>query len=127
MPNLGDRVHVRPAKGCVVQRGKDLFEQFLHADGAEVLWDTYHEARLADGSLLLSPASYHAQRIESRLVPLRAELLLLKEARQHAKTEEGRAALDQQIEAQQATCKALVDDLAEHRERERSAADKERA
>ena len=54
MPNLGDRVYVRPASGLQVQRASGMYGQFLPADGMEVLWDEFHHARLADGSIHLN-------------------------------------------------------------------------
>ena len=51
MPNFGDRVYVRPAAGLQVQRAVGMYGQFLPEDGAEVVWDEFHHARLADGSI----------------------------------------------------------------------------
>lgn len=54
MPNIGDRVYVRPAPGLQVQRAAGMYGQFLPPDGMDVLWDDFHEARLCDGSIHLS-------------------------------------------------------------------------
>ena len=67
MPKIGDRVHVTPAPGEAVQRGRDLFGQFLPPNGAEVVWDAYHQQRLQDGSLVLPPEHYHRARLEVAL------------------------------------------------------------
>lgn len=56
MPNIGDRVYVRPRPGHQVQRGAGLYGQFLPDDGMEVLWDEFHQARANDGSMLVGQA-----------------------------------------------------------------------
>lgn len=46
---------MRPASAERIQRGAGLFGQFLPDDGAEVVWDEFHAARLQDGSIRLGP------------------------------------------------------------------------
>lgn len=53
-PCIGDRVFVMPAKGELVQRGADLFDQFLPQAGAWVVWDSFHVARIRDGSIVMT-------------------------------------------------------------------------
>ena len=55
MPNIGDRVHVRPLRGLQVQRGDSLFGQFLPAEGMECTWDDYLSARMGEGCIEVVP------------------------------------------------------------------------
>lgn len=50
-PEIGDRVYVKPSPGEMVQRGANMFEQFLPPAGAWVIWDSFHVSRLCDGSI----------------------------------------------------------------------------
>lgn len=98
MPKIGDRVHVRPAEGEAVQRGRDLFGQFLPPDGAEVVWDAYHQQRLQDGSLVLRPEHYHRARLEAAL-PQREQAAEALKARLEALKGQGPKADPKELEA----------------------------
>lgn len=52
-PQLGQRVIARPANPAVrVQRGENLFGQFLAPHGQEVLWDDFLQRRAEEGAVL---------------------------------------------------------------------------
>lgn len=51
MPNIGDRVHVRPRGALQVQRGDNLFGQVLPAEGMDCVWDDYLQARMQEGAI----------------------------------------------------------------------------
>lgn len=121
MPKPGDRVFVRPVKGEAVQRGRDLFGQFLPPEGAEVTWELYHQQRLQDGSILLPPAHYHAERIdhEARIADLVAQL----ECELADLPKDAKGALAEAVAARR---KALEDRKAEF-EKERASLQKEGA
>lgn len=51
MPNIGDRVQVRPRHGLQVQRGEALYGQVIPQDGMECTWDDYLEARQGEGCI----------------------------------------------------------------------------
>lgn len=94
MPKFGDVVRVRPRPGLRVQRGEHLFDSFLPDEGMEVIWDSYHHARLQDGSILLPAAHYHAARIDSAIGEAEERRAALP-----ASDDKGRAAIDEQIKA----------------------------
>lgn len=54
-PQNGERVHVIPTPGMKVQRGENMYGQFLAPDGQEVLWDEFLHARLAEGAISWRP------------------------------------------------------------------------
>lgn len=52
-PQPGQRVIARPANPAVrVQRGENLFGQFLAPQGQEVLWDEFLQRRAEEGAVL---------------------------------------------------------------------------
>lgn len=60
-PQLGQRVIARPANPAVrVQRGENLFGQFLAPHGQEVLWDDFLQRRAEEGAVLWQPLPDHA-------------------------------------------------------------------
>jgi len=56
IPTIGERVHVRPSRsGLRVQRGDNLFNQFLPDEGADCIWDNFLAQRLSEGAVVVSP------------------------------------------------------------------------
>ena len=55
-PTLGERVYVRPVSPQMpVQRAEGVYGQFLPAEGAEVLWDSFLHRRLEEGAIRWEP------------------------------------------------------------------------
>lgn len=51
MPNIGDRVLVRPRGALQVQRGEGLYGQVIPQEGMECTWDDFLEARQGEGCI----------------------------------------------------------------------------
>lgn len=54
-PQNGERVHVIPTPGMKVQRGENMFGQFIAAKGELLLWDEFLHRRLEEGALSWKP------------------------------------------------------------------------
>lgn len=55
-PRIGERVVVRPTNPAVpVQRGDQVYGQFLPPDGQECLWDDFLHRRWLEGAVSFEP------------------------------------------------------------------------
>lgn len=54
-PQNGERVLVIPTPGMKVQRGENMFGQFIAAKGEPLLWDEFLHRRLEEGALSWKP------------------------------------------------------------------------
>lgn len=64
-PQNGERVLVIPTPGMKVQRGENMYGQFLAPDGQEVLWDEFLHRRLNEGALSWKPMQEVADAADS--------------------------------------------------------------
>jgi len=55
VPNIGDKVFVKPAPGHVRVLADPIAPRFLGADGSEEIWTHHLAARLASGEVVLVP------------------------------------------------------------------------